>query len=51
MGACVEAGQEPLLVMEWMERGSLHDLLRNETLHLDGDMIVPLVKDVVAGMN
>ena len=36
MGAVVSYSHDPMLVMEYMEYGSLHDLLRNETMHLSG---------------
>jgi serine/threonine protein kinase len=41
---------EPLLVMEYMGRGSLHDLLHNETLPLDGNVVLRLLRDVVSGI-
>ena len=41
---------EPMLVMEMMENGSLYDLLHNETLILDGDIILPILKDVAQGL-
>jgi serine/threonine protein kinase len=41
---------EPILVMEHMDRGSLHDLLHNETLPLEGDVVLQLLRDVVSGM-
>ncbi len=41
---------EPILVMEHMDRGSLHDLLHNETLPLDGEVVLQLLRDVVSGM-
>jgi serine/threonine protein kinase len=36
MGAVISYSHDPMLVMEYMEYGSLHDLLRNETMHLSG---------------
>lgn len=36
LGAVISRSHEPMLVMEYMEYGSLHDLLRNETMHLSG---------------
>lgn len=51
MGAVVEAGREPLLIMELMEHGSLYDLLRNTTLEIDGEIILPIVRDIAQGMN
>ena len=34
-----------------MERGSLEQLLLNQSMAIDGEMLVPIVKDIVAGMN
>mmetsp|Transcript_15045 Transcript_15045/g.34239 ORF Transcript_15045/g.34239 Transcript_15045/m.34239 type:complete len:1000 (-) Transcript_15045:932-3931(-) len=50
MGAVVSNAHEPMLVMEYMEHGSLYDLLRNETLHLSGDVILQIVRDVAQGL-
>jgi serine/threonine protein kinase len=51
MGATVQHGrQEPMMVMEYMENGSLYDLLQNETLHISGDLIVQIFRDVSQGM-
>ena len=50
LGAVLERGSEPLLVMEHMERGSLYDLLHNDTVPLDADMVLPIVTDVVSGL-
>ena len=49
MGACIESGREPLLVMEHMEHGSLYNLLHNSTMQLEGDIVIPMIKDIVAG--
>jgi serine/threonine protein kinase len=49
LGAVLQ-DSEPILVSELMARGSLHDLLHNETLPLDGDVVCRLLRDVVAGM-
>lgn len=32
LGAVVEHGSEPLMVMEYLEQGTLRDLLRNTTI-------------------
>lgn len=50
MGAVMNADSEPLLVMEYLSHGSLHDLLRNQTVTLSDDMVYPMVKDIVCGM-
>lgn len=39
-----------MLVMEYVEFGSLYDVLHNETLLLEGEMILPILQDVVQGM-
>eukprot|EP00980_Cylindrotheca_fusiformis_P014254 scaffold3774_cov126-Cylindrotheca_fusiformis.AAC.4 len=49
MGAVMN-GYEPMMVMEYMENGSLHDLLRNETLYTGGEMIHQIVRDVSRGL-
>ena len=41
---------EPILVMEYMDRGSLYDLLHNETLPLDGDVVLRILQGVVSGI-
>lgn len=44
MGACIEKGGNPLLIMEFMDRGSLYDLIHNSTFDLDGPMIFSILK-------
>lgn len=47
----MERGRDPMLVMEYMEYGSLSEgLLQNETLVLTGDMILQILRDVVQGL-
>jgi serine/threonine protein kinase len=46
MGAVVSSSHEPMLVMEYMEYGSIHDLLLNETMVLSGDIILQMLRDV-----
>jgi serine/threonine protein kinase len=41
---------EPLLVMELMENGSLYDLLHNESMHIEGDIILPILRDIASGI-
>ncbi|EDQ85134.1 uncharacterized protein MONBRDRAFT_34366 [Monosiga brevicollis MX1] len=50
MGAVTEKGQEPLLILEHMEHGSLYSLLRNPQMELDAELTLPIVKDIVSGM-
>ncbi|EKX55051.1 hypothetical protein GUITHDRAFT_62967, partial [Guillardia theta CCMP2712] len=47
----VKDKKEPLLVMELMENGSLYELLRNETVELQGDLILPMLCDVTQGIH
>ena len=46
MGAVVRSRYDPVMIMEYMEYGSLHDLLRNETMPLTGDVILQICRDV-----
>jgi len=39
-----------MLVMEYMENGSLYDLLHNDTVFLDGEIILPMLRDIARGM-
>ena len=46
MGAVVSHRREPMLVMEHMQNGSLHDLLCNESMFFSGDIILQILRDV-----
>ena len=50
MGAVLPSGEKPLLVMEFMQRGSLRDLLSNQTFPLDAEQTLPLIRDVLQGV-
>jgi class 3 adenylate cyclase len=39
-----------MLVMEYMEMGSLYDILHNETMVLEGELVLPILRDVTQGM-
>jgi hypothetical protein len=41
MGAVLRKGHEPLLVLEFMEHGSLRALLNNETVDLTSEIVPP----------
>ena len=42
---------EPMLVMEYMNKGSLYDVLRDESLELDVDEhLLPILQDIAQGM-
>ena len=49
MGSVIDNKNEPMLVMEYMENGSLYDLLHNETIAIDGEFIFPIIKDICRG--
>jgi serine/threonine protein kinase len=51
MGAVVASDREPMLVMECMEYGSLHDLIHNYTMVLNGELVIPLLVDVCQGLS
>ena len=51
VNGAVKEKKEPLLVMELMENGSLYELLRNETVELQGDLILPMLCDVTQGIH
>ena len=42
--------EEPMLVMEYMDYGSLHDLLKNNTIAIDGEIILPILRDISQGV-
>jgi len=50
MGAVVASDCEPMLVMECMEHGSLFDLIHNNTMVLEGEVVIPLLQHVCQGL-
>jgi serine/threonine protein kinase len=50
MGAVINSGEEPLLVMELMDHGSLFDLLQNETVYIDGEIVSQILQDIAQGL-
>ncbi|CAB9522115.1 activated protein kinase catalytic subunit alpha-1 [Seminavis robusta] len=50
MGAVISSAHEPMLVMEYMEYGSLYDILRNETMYAGGEIILQIVRDIAQGL-
>eukprot|EP00934_Nitzschia_sp_Nitz4_P007313 Nitzschia sp. Nitz4//scaffold596_size2553//2//1309//NITZ4_009288-RA/size2553-processed-gene-0.1-mRNA-1//-1//CDS//3329555068//7303//frame0 len=50
MGAVIDPKLEPMLVMEYMQHGSLYDLLHNETMMIEGDLLLTILRDVSLGM-
>ncbi|CAB9526100.1 activated protein kinase catalytic subunit alpha-1 [Seminavis robusta] len=50
MGAVITPGEEPLMVMEYMDHGSLFDILQNNTMVFEGDTLLNILRDVSQGM-
>jgi serine/threonine protein kinase len=50
MGAVISSVEEPLLVMELMDHGSLFDLLHNDTMIIEGDMVLQVLRDISQGL-
>ena len=50
MGAVMATAHGPMIVMEYMEYGSLNDLLRNETMYLTGEIILQIARDMAQGL-
>lgn len=49
MGGVIKKTQEPMLVLEYMERGSLYDLVRSDT-KLDGELLKSILQDITTGV-
>lgn len=50
VGAVIDKKSEPMLVMELMDHGSLWDLLHNETIVLEGELLLPILRDISQGV-
>ncbi|CAB9516536.1 activated protein kinase catalytic subunit alpha-1 [Seminavis robusta] len=50
MGAVIKKGEDPMLVMEYMEHGSLYDILHNNTMVLEGEILLPIIRDISSGL-
>jgi serine/threonine protein kinase len=50
MGAVIDGPETPKLVMEYMELGSLYDVLQNKTVALDGDLLLPILQEIAQGV-
>ena len=49
-GAVIARKAEPMLIMEYMELGSLYDLLHNDSMVLDGEIVLPILRDIARGL-
>ena len=50
MGAVIDKKEEPMLVMEYMDYGSLYDVLHNDTMPFEGDLLLPILRDIAQGI-
>ena len=50
MGAVVSSGHDPMLVMEYMEYGSLYDLLHSESMFFSGEICLQILRDIAQGV-
>lgn len=50
MGAVINQNEHPMLIMEFMEMGSLAEVVQNKSIFLDGDLVLPIFQDIVKGM-
>jgi len=50
MGAVVDGRGDNLLVLEYMEHGSLSDLFQGHQLELDGEILKPVIQDAASGL-
>ena len=50
MGAVIEKGKDACLVLEYMEKGSLYDILHNQTAIIEKDLFLPLMQDIISGI-
>ena len=49
-GGVISPNHDSMLVMEYMKLGSLYDVLHNDTIELEAEMVVPIVRDITSGM-
>ncbi len=47
LGGVFRGVKQPLLIMELMENGSLYDILHNDTIVLEGSLLMAVIKDMV----
>ena len=50
MGCVVTHNYEPMLVLEYMQFGSLHDLLHNDSMVLETPVRLSMLCDVASGL-
>ncbi|CAJ1950025.1 unnamed protein product [Cylindrotheca closterium] len=50
MGAVIEKGVEQMMIMEYMEHGSLQEVLLNPSIMLEADLIHSILQDIAQGV-
>ena len=50
MGAVLSNKTDPMLVLEYMHFGSLSDLLQNESMVLEGKVLIEMLQDIASGL-
>lgn len=50
MGAVISNIDDPMLIMEYMYHGSLYDVLHNETMFVEGDLVLHFMRDIAQGV-
>ena len=46
----VKDKKNPMLIMEYMEQGSLYDLIHNETMDFEGQILLSMLQDISKGI-
>lgn len=49
MGAVIDPREEVLLVMEYMQKGSLYDVLHDEKIQFEGGLVLTILRDIAQG--
>ena len=50
MGAVFQRHKDPMLIMEYMDHGSLYEVLHNPTMELEPDLMLHIIKDIAQGV-
>lgn len=46
----LERGSEPMLILEYMDHGSLYDVLHNDTMPIESNLLLHILQDVSQGV-
>lgn len=50
LDALLFQGRGTMLVMECMDHGSLYDLIHNDTMVMEGEIVLSIMRDVIQGI-